>query len=170
LLKRAIAVMYKIQSFFCVCLVLSSASLVVIQVFMRYVLKSPLMGIEELLLFPTIWMYMLGGANASVERTHIECGIMTLYIKRPLTMSLFNLTKYILSTCIGAWLLYWAYWYFAYAVRILKTSAILHIPMVIAQSALFIGLLLMVAYSVVGCVDYASEAIGRIRGTTSGEA
>ena len=35
------------------------------EVFARYVLKSSLMGIEELMLFPIIWLYMLGGANAS---------------------------------------------------------------------------------------------------------
>ncbi|MDR1885168.1 MAG: TRAP transporter small permease subunit [Synergistaceae bacterium] len=156
-LRRFLAVMYRIQSFFCICLVLSTASLVVIQVFMRYVLKSPLMGIEELLLFPAIWTYMLGGANASIERTHIECGIMTLYIKRPLTKSLFNLGKYAISAGICSWLLYWAYWYFEYAMRVKKTSAILHIPMVIAQSSLFICLLLMLIYALVGCYDYICE-------------
>ena len=45
------------------------------EVFARYVLKSSLMGIEELMLFPIIWLYMLGGANASYEKSHIECGI-----------------------------------------------------------------------------------------------
>ena len=50
------------------------------EVFARYVLKSSLMGIEELMLFPIIWLYMLGGANASYENSHIECGILTLYI------------------------------------------------------------------------------------------
>ena len=52
------------------------------EVFARYVLKSSLMGIEELMLFPIIWLYMLGGANASYEKSHIECGILTLYIKK----------------------------------------------------------------------------------------
>lgn len=157
LLGKVLSVMYKLQSFCNICLVLGTASLVVIQVFMRYVLQTPLMGIEELLLFPAIWMYMLGGASASLERTHIECGIMTLYIKRPLTMKLFNLMKGLLSAGIGAWLLYWAYWYFEYAMRVKKTSAILHIPLVIAQSSLFIGILLMVIYALVECYDYASQ-------------
>ncbi|MFR5011834.1 MAG: hypothetical protein ACLTDI_13210 [Acutalibacteraceae bacterium] len=40
------------------------------------------MGIEELMLFPIIWLYMLGGANASYEKSHIECGILTLISRR----------------------------------------------------------------------------------------
>ncbi len=51
------------------------------------------MGIEELMLFPTIWLYMLGGANASQDRTHIECGILTLYIKKPRSMQIFKIFK-----------------------------------------------------------------------------
>ena len=35
------------------------------EVVMRYVFKSSLMGVEEVMVFPIIWLYMLGGANAS---------------------------------------------------------------------------------------------------------
>lgn len=147
--------MYAIQNAINAFLLLATVSIVVIQVFLRYVLRAPLMGIEEILLFPAIWLYMLGGANASWERTHIECGILTLYIKRPLTMKLFRLTKSILSVGIGLWLLQWAYWYFAYGMRVHKTSAILHIPLIIGQSAIFIGLSLMILYAIVELLDYA---------------
>lgn len=56
------------------------------EVVMRYVFKSSLMGVEEVMVFPIIWLYMLGGANASYEKSHIECGILTLYIKKEHSM------------------------------------------------------------------------------------
>jgi TRAP-type C4-dicarboxylate transport system permease small subunit len=124
---------------------------------MRYVLKTPLLGIEEFLFFPAIWLYMLGGANASYERTHIECGILAVYIKRARTKILFSLIKYIISTGIGCWLLYWVYWYLGYCLRVPKTSPLLNIPWIIAQSAIPICLSLMVLYTVVGVVDYFRE-------------
>jgi TRAP-type C4-dicarboxylate transport system permease small subunit len=145
---------YLIQSIVNAFLLMATVSIVVVQVFLRYVLRAPLMGIEEMLLFPAIWMYMLGGASASWERTHIECGVLTIYIKRPLTMKIFLCIKGLFSVGIGSWLLYWAYWYFSYGMRVQKTSAILHIPLVIAQSAIFIGLALMVFYAVVELLDY----------------
>ena len=155
-LKKVMAYMYRVQSLVEIAIVLFAALLVVVQVFLRYVLKMPLMGIEELLLFPTIWMYMLGGANASYERTHIECGIMTLYMKRPFTIKLFAFMKSLISSLICSWLLYWAYWYFEYALRVKKTSAVLHIPLVIAQSALFLGLLLMLIYAIAELAERAA--------------
>lgn len=63
------------------------------EVVMRYVFKSSLMGVEEVMVFPIIWLYMLGGANASYEKSHIECGILTLYIKKEHSMLIFNLVK-----------------------------------------------------------------------------
>ena len=146
--------LYLIQSYVNAFLLLLTVAIVVTQVFLRYVLRAPLMGIEEILLFPAIWLYMLGGASASWERTHIECGVLTLYIKRPLTMKLFRCIKGALSFGISLWLLRWAYWYLSYGLRVSKTSAILHIPLVIGQSAIFIGLFLMVFYAAVELADY----------------
>lgn len=71
-------------------------------------------------------------------------------------MKIFKLIKAILSVGIGCWLLQWAYWYLTYGLRVQKTSAILHIPLILGQSAIFIGLLLMVIYAVVELLDYAA--------------
>lgn len=155
-LKKIWNGIYAVQNVVNSFLLLVTVFLIVTQVFLRYVLKAPLMGVEEILLFPAIWLYMLGGANASWERTHIECGVLTIYIKRPLTMKIFKLIKAILSVGIGCWLLQWAYWYLTYGLRVQKTSAILHIPLILGQSAIFIGLLLMVIYAVVELLDYAA--------------
>lgn len=138
-----------VQGFILFLLMMGVMILVFIQVLLRYVLRAPLMGIEELLLFPTIWLYMLGGAAASWERSHISCGILTLYIKRETSMIIFNIIKNILSVIICGWLLYWAYWYFTYSLRVMKESATLYIPLVFGESALFIGLLLMFIYTLV---------------------
>lgn len=42
-----------------------------VQVITRYVLQIPVMGLEETMLYPTLWLYMLGAVNASRENTHI---------------------------------------------------------------------------------------------------
>lgn len=82
------------------------------EVVMRYVFKSSLMGVEEVMVFPIIWLYMLGGANASYEKSHIECGILTLYIKKEHSMLIFNLVKRIICVVILAWITYWSFYYF----------------------------------------------------------
>ena len=58
---------YKTQGVLLFIILSSIATLVFIQVILRYVLHHPLMGIEELLLFPTIWLYFLG----KIGRAHV---------------------------------------------------------------------------------------------------
>jgi TRAP-type C4-dicarboxylate transport system permease small subunit len=143
----------KVQGLILFLLMMGVTILVFIQVLLRYVLRMPLMGIEELMLFPTIWLYMLGGAAASWERSHISCGILTLYIKRPRSIAIFNIVKNTLSIIVCAWLMHWAFWYFRYSLRVMKESATLYIPLVFGESAIFVGLLLMLIYTIVELKD-----------------
>ncbi|QEK11490.1 TRAP transporter small permease [Crassaminicella thermophila] len=127
--------------------------LVTFQVILRYVLHAPLMGIEELMLFPIIWLYMLGGASASRARNHIECGILTLYIKKEKSMAIFKVVKTAISLMISIWLTYWAYWFFTYSLKMWKVSDLLYIPMFFGESSIFIGLTLMTMYSAIELYD-----------------
>ncbi len=131
--------------------------LMFLQVILRYVLKIPLMGIEELLMFPTIWLYMLGGAHASYTRTHITCGVLTLILKRKKSFALFNIVQTTLSTVVALWLTRWAWWFFSYSLRTMKESPLLYIPLILAESAIFIGLVLMVLNTVVEFLNHVSE-------------
>jgi TRAP-type C4-dicarboxylate transport system permease small subunit len=143
-------------------LMLAVTFLVFVQVILRYVLHHPLMGIEELLLFPTIWLYFLGGAIASRERNHIECRVLTMYV-RGTSLHLANALKTAISLGVAVWLTYWAYEYFRYALRVGKESDMLYIPLVLGESALFIGLLLMSAYTAHELLDHLRAAAGSRR-------
>lgn len=147
-LKKFLKYLVRIQNRITVTIMLIIPIMVFIQVLLRYVFKAPLMGIEELLLFPTIWLYMLGGAMASEKRSHITCGILILYIKTEKGMNIFNIIKAFFASITSLWLTYWAFWYFSYSLRMWKYSAILSAPMFFAESAIFIGLVLMTFYSI----------------------
>lgn len=132
--------------------------LVVVQVILRYIFKAPLMGIEELMLFPIIWLYMLGGAIASKERNHIECGILVLYMKTEKSLVYFKLIRTIVALLISLWMTYWAYWMFAYSLKSWKYSDLLNIPMFLGESAIFIGLVMMTVYTVFELIDFIGMA------------
>lgn len=147
-IKKFLKYLVRIQNRITVSIMLIIPIMVFIQVLLRYVFKAPLMGIEELLIFPTIWLYMLGGAMASEKRSHITCGILILYIKTEKGMKIFNIVKAFFASITSLWLTYWAFWYFIYSLKMWKYSAILSAPMFFAESALFIGLVLMTFYSI----------------------
>lgn len=132
-------------------------ALITIQVLLRYVFQAPLMGIEEILLFPAVWLYFLGGSAASKERTHIDCGVLVLYIKKERSLALFRLVRIALSFLIGLWTIYYAFCFFRYSLTKWKLSDLLYIPMFFGESAILIGLVLMVFFTFVELLDRIAE-------------
>lgn len=159
-LKQFGIVFAKIQEYFTMVLTIILPVLIVIQVLLRYVFNAPLFGIEELMMFPIIWLYMIGGANSSRTRTHINCGILTLYIHEGTKgRAVFNIIRNTVSIVVSLWLTYWAYWYFMYSLKLFKYSPLLKFPMFFAESAIFIGLVLMTIYTAVEWKDDFTESI-----------
>jgi hypothetical protein len=44
------------------------------------VLQVPVMGLEETMLYPTLWLYILGAVNASRENTHIRANVLEIFL------------------------------------------------------------------------------------------
>jgi len=154
---------YKIQGVLLFITLLGIAVLVFIQVILRYVLHHPLMGIEELLLFPTIWLYFLGSANASVEHTQIKAQVIDIFLKTRTSLKISRIIMGVVSFGINCWLTYWAYQYFLYSNRVQKISATLYIPMVYAESAVFIGFFLMAIYVFFETIDYIFKPLSEFK-------
>lgn len=136
------------------------------EVFARYVLKSSLMGIEELMLFPIIWLYMLGGANASYEKSHIECGILTLYIKKERSKLIFDAIKRTLCIIILAWICYWGFYFFSYSLKTWKLADITYAPLFFCEYSAYRRICADVYLCGKGCIyglpgfDWSNEKQG----------
>jgi len=155
---------YNVQKMLIFLILLGIALLEFVQVILRYVLRLPLMGIEELLLFPTIWLYFLGSATASCEHSQLKAPIIDVFVKSPKTIKIFRVISSIISFLINCWLTYWAYQLFQYSIQVNRLSGILYIPLIYASSAVFIGILLMGIYMFFGIIDYAKELLDMFKG------
>ena len=151
----------KFHGFVVVVLLVSTTLLVFGQVLLRYVFNAPLMGIEEILLLPVAWLYMLAAAYASYCRAHIDCGIVLQHVKRPMTYKLLKLFRstIVLSVCL--WLLYWSWWYHQHTVRMDKEGPLGYIRMIYVDTSVFYGFLFMTIYSFVEFVDWFLITIGK---------
>lgn len=117
------------------------------QVLMRYVFEIPVMGLEEILVYPTLWLYFLGSVNASREDTQIKANVLDIFLKTDRSILTIRVIADLMSLVTALWLTYWAWEYFRYARRIWKESPTLYIPTFYAESAFFIGLVLMSLYA-----------------------
>jgi len=119
-----------------------------VQVVMRYIFKIPIMGLEEVLVFPTLWLYFLGSINASREDTQIKANVLDVFLKTDRSRLIVRVIADALSLITSAWLTWWAWDYFRYALRVWKESPTLYIPTFYAECAMFVGMALMTVYVV----------------------
>ena len=118
-----------------------------VQVITRYVLEIPVMGLEESLLYPTLWLYIFGAVNASRENTHIRANVLEIFLKTPRQFCILAIIGEVLSLIVGLWLTYWAWDFTKYSWRVWKESPTLYIPTFYVDIALLVGLMLMMLYT-----------------------
>jgi len=116
------------------------------QVVMRYIFELPVMGLDEMVVYPTLWLYILGSVNAAREDTQIKANVLDVFLKTAKARLIVRVIADFFSVVVSSWLTYWAWDYFKYAKRVWKESPTLYIPTFWAECALFIGLVLMTFY------------------------
>ncbi|MEE4166839.1 MAG: TRAP transporter small permease subunit [Desulfocapsaceae bacterium] len=133
------------------------------QVIMRYIMELPVMGLEELLVYPTLWLYILGSVNASREDTQIKANVLDVFLKTARSKLIVRVIADLLSVIVACWLTFWAWDYFKYAQRVWKESPTLYIPTFYSECALFIGLVLMTFYAAWYLVKNSRKLIAQSR-------
>lgn len=118
-----------------------------VQVITRYVLQVPVMGLEETMLYPTLWLYILGAVNASRENTHIRANVLEIFLTTARAHTILAIVGEIISLVVGLWLLSWAWDFTRYSIRTWRESPTLYIPTFYADVALVAGLALMMVYT-----------------------
>lgn len=118
-----------------------------VQVITRYVLQIPVMGLEETMLYPTIWLYIFGAINASRENTHIRANVLEIFITKERSHTILAIVGEIISLIVGLWILSWAWNYTQYAWRVWRESPTLYIPTFYSDVALLVGVALMLIYT-----------------------
>jgi TRAP-type C4-dicarboxylate transport system permease small subunit len=151
--------------------ILTLAVMACTQVFLRYVVRMPLLGIEELCYFPTIWLYLGAGVKASSEKSQLVARVLEIFIKRQKTVYGLRAIAAVISGGILCWLTYWGYDLLKYSLRMEKLTDSLFIPWLYIEAVPFIAFAMMVFYSVVEAREYykAYRATGSGAGKTAEE-
>ncbi len=118
-----------------------------VQIITRYVLQIPVMGLEETMAYPTIWLYLLGAVNASRENSHIKANVLEIFLTTERQHTILAIVADLISLIVGLWLLSWAWEYTRYAWRVWRESPTLYIPTFYSDVAIVVGLFLMMVYT-----------------------
>ncbi len=131
-----------------------------VQVITRYVFQTPVMGLEETMLYPMFWLYMLGAVNASRENSHIRANVLEIFLETERARIVLACLGEVLSLIIGLWLLTWVWDFMRYSWRVWRESPTLYIPVFYADVALLVAMVLMLAWSALHLVRHLRALAG----------
>lgn len=118
-----------------------------VQVVTRYILEIPVMGLEEATIFPSLWLYLMGAANASREDSQIRANVLEIFIRTPKGHARLGVLTEAVSLVVCGWLTWWAWDFTRYSWRTWRESATLYWPTFYADVALIVGLALVMAFT-----------------------
>lgn len=130
-----------------------------VQVLLRYILHMPLMWLDETIIFPAIWMYMLGCANASRDDTQIVAKILPVFFPKPRSAAVFDFCSRVFSVVISIWLTWHAAEYFFYSLETNRKTSYLFMPLYIGETAIAAGMVLITCY----CLFHLSRSFRQLR-------
>lgn len=130
-----------------------------VQVVTRYILQIPVMGLEETMMFPTLWLYILGAVNASRENSHIRANVLEIFLKTDRAHRILAIVGEVISLIIGFWLATWVWDFTRYSWRVWKESPTLYIPTFYADVALMVGMVLMLLWSALHLVRHLRDLV-----------
>lgn len=131
-----------------------------VQVITRYILEVPVMGLEEMLIYPTIWLYILGAVNASREDHHIRANVLEMFLTTERAHTVLAIISEVISLIIGLWLLSWVWDFTKYAARVWKETPTLYFPTFYYDAALFVGLTVMLLFTAGHLVRHIQSVLG----------
>jgi len=149
LLWRALKKVQQIVLVFCSVTIILS---VVLSVFMRYVFKSSLYGIEEIITLIALWLYFIGGIYGTYENTHISADILSSSGLSTSVKKIFSVIAAIISVFCSLILAKWGIDYIRWSLKVGGATTSLRIPLILSQiplSICFIGMLVYDTYYLV---------------------
>lgn len=164
-MKNVVMFIWKIPLFLQKFIMVGGGSIVGIliftEVFLRYVLGSPLFGIEELILFIGMWLYFMGAAYGAYERTHIKAELINIWCKSERSLAILRTVSSVFTVILAVILVTWTYPFFLWELKRGGTSQALLLPKIICQSAVFFGSILMAFYFILELIDNFLQSMGK---------
>jgi len=153
------AAVERIVSLSCTACGLCLAALMSLQVVLRYVFASPLVGIEELSLLFGAWFYFLGIACVTRKGEHIRGGVLTMLVGSPNAVRSVRLAVTVLSAVAGLVFAWYAVRYALFELETGRRSSYMRWPKAWWSASLLVGFSVTAA-SLVHCairqwVDFA---------------
>lgn len=125
---------------------LAIAFMLVIGIFFRSVLETPVFGLEEIVLFCVMWFYMAGAVLASRERSHLAADFVTVLFENPRVLKIVGLVATSISLIMALFFTNWSWSLVSWGIAKSQSTPVFHLPMWISQASMLFAALCFVLY------------------------
>lgn len=119
----------------------------------RYIFKVNFYGYEEIAVLFAFWFYFAGAAYGAYNNTHVSADVVDAYFPDGRTKQVIALIRHIVTACVCALFVYYAYGFFDFGLRgpmgnfqFQPKSMVWRIPHWTSYLAILIGLIVMDIY------------------------
>ena len=156
-------VLLKVQRIVMLLTICISSSAIMAEVLMRYIFKTSLIGIEELAAYIAFWLYFIGSAYGTYERSHIKAELTHMLIKNPRHYAISRATTSFISVVLSGYAVVLAWRYSEWGIRRMEQSSATFLgstyPVVYFQFSLLVGFTLMCFYFLVEFIQWLTPIL-----------
>ncbi|HUU64680.1 MAG TPA: TRAP transporter small permease [Dehalococcoidales bacterium] len=124
----------------------------------RYALGIGFFAIEDFVGYTAVWLYFIGAAVATHERTQVKAELTGMFLKNPRALSILRAVVAAISVGVAAIMTQWTYAFVVWSVHMNETTPVHQVPMVYFEASLLVGSFLMTVYFTLELVDNIRRA------------
>jgi TRAP-type transport system small permease protein len=150
---------YTMRTVIIVITIMASCTML-LQVIARYVFEVAISGLDEITGHTAVWLYLMGAAYGSFDRSQIKAEMIHLVIKNERILNCVRALSTIIGAIVACYMTVWSYGYVRWSILKHEVTPTLQTPTVIFQIAILIGAILMVYYFIREALDLLRQAFG----------
>lgn len=159
-IKRLHTALGSLQRFILIAVSLMAIVNMLIEVIARYLFDESIAGLEEFTGHAAVWIYMIGAAYGSYEKSHIKADFLHLLVKNKRMLLAVRSVGDLVAVVVSLVLLVWSWEYLSWSIEFHEITPTLMIPTALFQASIFVSAVLMTVY-------FCKEMIDNIKGIWS---
>ncbi|MFC1912511.1 TRAP transporter small permease [Chloroflexota bacterium] len=136
------------------------------ETFARYVIGQGFFAMEDFIGYTAVWLYFIGAAYATYERTQVKAEIMNIFIKNHRALSIIKAVVSGISVAVSIIFVQWAYALAAFSIEADYRTPVFQVPFIYFQVSILVGAVLMLIYFIWESVD---QILAAVHATTHAE-
>lgn len=141
------------QRLLLICLFLPLTLAMFAEAVARYIIGKGFFAIEDFIGYTAVWLYFVGAAVATHERTQVKAEIVSMIFKSPRTLNITKAVVAAISVVVAAIMTQWAYGLVTFSIESDFRTPVYQVPFVYFQVAILVGAFLMTVYFLVELID-----------------